>query len=82
MHAHLMHAPAREVPLGKIIRSVHRWTSIAFALIVTVIFVMLGIGVQPPQWLLYLPLAPLFVLMLTGLYMFFLPYVAKARRAS
>lgn len=82
MYAHLMHAPAKqEVRMSKFIRTFHRWTSLVFALIVAAIFVMLGMGQQPEQWIYYTPLPPLFVLMLSGLYMFFQPYVAKARRA-
>ncbi len=65
--------------MNKLIRSVHRWTSLAFAVIVAAIFAMLGFGREPAQWLYYLPLAPLLILTLTGLYMFFQPYVAKMR---
>ena len=42
---------------------------------------MLGAGREPAQWVYFLPLFPLFLLMLTGLYMFFLPYVARRRGA-
>jgi ABC-type polysaccharide/polyol phosphate export permease len=82
MYAHLMQAPAKEIHVSKFIRQFHRWTSIAFALVVAAIFAMLGLGQQPAQWLYYVPLAPLFLLFITGLYMFFLPYVAKARRGK
>jgi hypothetical protein len=34
---------------------------------------------QAIPWLYYLPLAPLFLLMLTGLYMFVLPYIRRGR---
>lgn len=63
------------------IRQVHRWTSIVFVAIVVALFVMLGMGMEPAQWLYFLPLAPLFLLMLTGLYMFVLPYAARRRAA-
>jgi hypothetical protein len=33
------------------------------------------------MWIYYLPLFPLALLMATGLYMFFLPYVARGRRS-
>ncbi len=82
MYAHLMQAPRREGHMGKFIRVFHRWTSIAFTLIVAAIFAMLGLGQEPAQWLYFAPLAPLFLLMATGLYMFFLPYAAKARRKA
>ena len=32
------------------IRRFHRWVSILFSAIVLAIFVMLGIGQQPPEW--------------------------------
>jgi hypothetical protein len=34
---------------------------------------------QPPAWITYSPLPPLFLLMFSGLYMFSLPYVARRR---
>jgi hypothetical protein len=68
--------------MSKFIRQFHRWTSIAFTLVVVGIFAMLGMGQQPAQWIYYVPLLPLFFLVISGLYMFFLPYVAKARRGQ
>jgi hypothetical protein len=76
-----MHAPAKEVRVSKFIRQFHRWTSLGFMLIVAAIFAMLGLGQQPAQWLYYVPLAPLFLLLITGAWMFVQPYVAKARRS-
>jgi hypothetical protein len=64
------------------IRLFHRWVSLLFAAIVAAIFLSLGLGKAPPQWVYYLPLGPLALLTLTGLYMFFLPYFARARRAA
>lgn len=80
MFAHLMRPPTKEVRVSKIVRQVHRWTSMAFTAVVVAIFAMLDRGQQPAQWIYYLPLVPLFLLMLTGVYMFFQPYLAKARR--
>jgi hypothetical protein len=34
---------------------------------------------QPPSWVVYSPLPPLFLLLFSGLYMFVLPYAAKRR---
>jgi ABC-type polysaccharide/polyol phosphate export permease len=79
MYAHLMQPPAKEIHVSQFIRQFHRWTSIVFALVVAAIFAMLGLGQQPAQWLYYVPLLPLFLLFVTGLYMFFLPYAAKMR---
>ncbi len=64
---------------SKWIRQVHRWLSIIFTTVVIAIFTMLGAGKEPAQWVYYLPLFPLALLMFTGLYMFVLPYVAKRR---
>ena len=65
---------------SKWIRQAHRWLSIVFTLTVIADFVALAVG-QPPQWIFYLPLPPLFLLMFSGLYMFVLPYLAQGRAA-
>jgi hypothetical protein len=63
---------------NKWIRQIHRWLSIFFTLTVIANFVAMAIG-QPPAWIVYSPLAPLFLLLFTGLYMFALPYFAGRR---
>jgi cellulose synthase/poly-beta-1,6-N-acetylglucosamine synthase-like glycosyltransferase len=65
------------------IRQSHRWLSIVFTLTVIANFVALAVGKgeQPPAVVTYSPLLPLFLLMFSGLYMFFLPYVARRRNA-
>jgi hypothetical protein len=60
------------------IRQVHRWLSIIFTATVIANFVTMIFG-QPPSWVVYLPLPPLFLLLFSGLYMFVLPYAAKRR---
>ena len=60
------------------IRQAHRWISIAFTLTVIANFVAMAIG-EPPPWVVYSPLPPLFLLLFSGLYMFVLPYVANRR---
>jgi hypothetical protein len=60
------------------IRQTHRWLSIAFTLTVIANFVAMAKG-PPPAWITYSPLLPLFLLMFSGLYMFFLPYVTRSR---
>lgn len=64
------------------IRQFHRWVSILFTAVVIAIFVMLGAGKEPAEWVYFLPLAPLALLTFTGLYMFALPYVARRRRGA
>lgn len=66
---------------GRWIRQGHRWISIFFTLTVAANFVALGFG-QQIMVLTYLPLLPLFLLMASGLYMFFQPYVARRRNMS
>lgn len=66
---------------GKWIRQSHRWISIFFTLTVVANFVALGFG-QQIMVLTYLPLLPLFLLMASGLYMFFQPYLARRRSLS
>jgi hypothetical protein len=60
------------------IRQTHRWLSIAFTLTVIANFVARIWG-EPPAWVTYSPLLPLFLLMFSGLYMFVLPYAARWR---
>lgn len=62
------------------VRQTHRWLSIAFTLTVIANFVDIARGGgNPPSWVTYSPLLPLALLMLSGLYMFALPYVARWR---
>ena len=63
------------------IRQFHRWVSIAFTLAVAANFIAMTQG-QPPAWITYSPLLPLFLLLFSGLYMFVLPYVKKPREKS
>jgi hypothetical protein len=62
------------------IRRFHRWLSIAFTVAVIVTFVALA-QEEPVVWLTYLPLPPLVLLLLSGLYMFVEPHVARWRGA-
>ena len=59
------------------VRRVHRWLSMAFTIVVLAIFLRLGAGTEPAAWVYFLPLFPLALLMLTGLYLFVLPYVSS-----
>ena len=66
------------------IRQTHRWLSIIFTLTVIANFVVRGMGSgnEPPAWITYSPLPPLFLMLLTGLYMFVLPYTKRASPAD
>jgi len=58
------------------IRQSHRWLSMAFTLAVIANFVAMTQG-TPPLWVTYSPLAPLALLLFTGLYLFALPYLRR-----
>lgn len=60
------------------VRQLHRWLSIAFTLAVIAAFVALG-QKEPVVWVSYVPLAPLALLFLTGVYLFILPYLTRWR---
>jgi hypothetical protein len=60
------------------IRQLHRWLGIVFTLTVIANFVAMAFR-TPPAWITYAPLAPLFLLMFSGLYMFFRPYLARGK---
>jgi hypothetical protein len=65
------------------IRQFHRWVSIVFTLTVVANFVALARGSgTPPPWVTYSPLLPLALLLLSGLYLFVLPYAARRRAGS
>jgi len=66
---------------NKWVRQIHRWLSIAFTVTVIASFVALGLG-EPPTWLVYSPLIPLFPQPFTGFYIFVLPYPARWRKGK
>ena len=62
------------------IRQFHRWVSIAF--VVSVIATTIALAQKTPiVWVSYVPLFPLALLAITGLYLFALPYLARRRGA-
>ena len=62
------------------IRQIHRWLSILFTLTVIANFVQIGMGKgNPPNWITYSPLPPLFLMLASGLYLFALPYLPRRR---
>lgn len=67
--------------LGPWLRRTHRWVSMVFTLTVVANFVAMALGV-PPAWVTYAPLAPLALLLLTGLYLFVQPCLARWRTSS
>jgi len=60
---------------SRFLRLCHRWLGLVFTLIVAAIFTTLGVGIAPAQWVYFLPLAPLFLMTLSGLWMFCEPWL-------
>lgn len=61
------------------VRTFHRWMSIVFTVLVIVVLVS-SIRTEPPEWVFYLPLPPLVLMLISGLYLFALPYFPKGRQ--
>jgi hypothetical protein len=66
---------------NKWVRQIHRWLSVAFTVSVIITFIALS-QKNPVIWVSYVPLFPLALLTLSGLYLFVLPYTAKWRSGS
>ncbi|TCS14412.1 hypothetical protein [Caulobacter sp. BK020] len=64
--------------MSALIRQIHRWLSILFTAGVVGYMIVMTQG-QPPYWVGLFALVPLILLLVSGLYMFVLPYVAKGR---
>jgi hypothetical protein len=67
-----------ELNWNRLIRQTHRWLSIAFTLAVILNLVFL-LQKEQVVWVGLLALLPLILLLVTGLYLFALPYLAKGR---
>lgn len=67
---------------SKVIRQTHRWVSIVFAAVVIVVAILSSGGEEPAAWVYAPPLILLGILLLTGLYLFVLPWVGKGRGGS
>lgn len=61
-------------------RQTHRWLSIVFTL--GVLINLAAMSGEPAIWVGLLALFPLIALLLTGLYLFALPYLARRRSAG
>jgi ATP/ADP translocase len=63
------------------IRQFHRWVSIAFTVAVIINIIAL-VRKDQAVWIGILALVPLILLLVTGLYLFALPYVSRWRGAG
>jgi hypothetical protein len=64
--------------MSKLIRQFHRWLALAFTLSVIATTVALA-QKAPVIWMSYVPLPPLALLTLSGMYMWVLPHAVKWR---
>ncbi|ATQ42111.1 hypothetical protein [Caulobacter mirabilis] len=67
--------------ISRLVRTAHRWISIAFTAGVITYIVVMTQG-TPPIWLGLFALVPLILLLVSGLYLFVLPYVTRARAGA
>jgi len=71
--------------MKKLTRQIHRWVSIVFTAAVVANFVAMGVTggqQQPPPYITYAPLLPLFTLLFSGLYLFAVPYLGRGKTAG
>ena len=75
----MMQEQARE--LSKTPRQGHRWVAGAFLIAVTANLAVYAVK-EPPEWVAYLPLLPLLLLMMSGMYLLVLPYRRRQQAGS
>lgn len=63
------------------IRQFHRWTSVGFVAAFLFTSTVLSLKLPLP-WAVYSPLPFLFLLAITGIYMFALPYLGRRAKAA
>lgn len=63
--------------MHRLVRQSHRWISILFVAIVAIVTTLQATDSVFAEWVYYLPLLPLFLLMLSGLYLFALPLLRR-----
>ncbi|WP_280399022.1 hypothetical protein [Nocardia carnea] len=62
------------------VRQTHRVVAIVF--VATVVVTVVTLALQGPAWASYLPLLPLALLLISGLYLYVLPYLSARRTAE
>lgn len=78
MFAQFMQVAPKEVGMSKFFRQFHRWVSALFVLSVVAVTIAL-MQPKPVVWISYMPLFPLALLALSGIYLFVLPCLPKHR---
>lgn len=64
-----------------LIRQTHRWLGIALVVLTLINIAAFAMG-YAIEWLYYLPLLPLFLLMISGVYLFAQPYLGRVRNGG
>ena len=67
--------------MNRFLRVAHRWLGMTLVALTLANIVAFSFG-QQITWLVYAPLAPLFLSMISGTWMFFRPYFAKRQSAD
>lgn len=67
--------------MSKGMRQFHRWVSVFFVLSVIATTIAMS-QKEPIVWVSYVPLLPLALLAVTGIYLFVLPYTKRTRHAN
>jgi len=75
-YAHNMPAATKRGRASRWITQAHRWLSIVFTAAVAANFVAMALGAAP-AWVVYSPLPPLLLMLVTGLYMLVSPYLPR-----
>ncbi|CAN7573759.1 hypothetical protein LJR219_004184 [Phenylobacterium sp. LjRoot219] len=65
---------------NKLVRQIHRWLSLIFTVAV-IINIVAMVRQAPAAWIGFLALVPLIPLLITGLYLFVLPYATRRAAA-
>jgi hypothetical protein len=60
-------------------RQIHRWVAMVFTIAVVIVTIVVLVQERPAEWVYLSPLLPLALLLLTGLYLFALPYLSRRR---
>lgn len=81
MYAQFMQRPQMEVRVSNFVRKFHRWVAALFVLSVIATTMALS-QPEPMIWMSYVPLFPLALLALSGIYLFVLPYLPQRRSGA
>lgn len=64
--------------MSRFVRQAHRWLAVIFTLAVIAVMASFAMG-STVEWIVYAPLPPLLLMLLSGIYLFVLPYTRKSQ---